>query len=69
MEFRDPVSSRRYLWALALIALLTAPWPFVGRSTTWAFGLPSWLWWSLGMTVALSALTSWAILRLWRDGD
>lgn len=49
-----------------VLAVLTAPIPFafVGRET-WFAGLPLWLWWSLGFTVALS----WATFRALRAAD
>ncbi|MEM7245112.1 MAG: hypothetical protein AAF533_07195 [Acidobacteriota bacterium] len=52
---------------LLTCACLTAPFPFASRETSWLLGLPTWLWWSAGFTVLLSALTSWAILKHWDD--
>ena len=65
----EPRKHPRFLVALALIILCTAPFPFVGDEIVVVAGLPLWLWWSLGFTAAMSALTSWALLRLWRDDD
>ena len=55
--------------ALVLVILGTAPLPFVGSEVVLVAGLPLWLWWSLGLTVLMSAITSWALMRLWRDDD
>ena len=65
----EPRRHPRYLALLAAAALLTAPFPFIGGPPSLWLGLPVWLWWSLGWTVALSLLTAWGILRYWRDDD
>lgn len=54
---------------LALLALGTAPWPFIGGATRSLLGLPLWLWWSGGMTCLLAVATSWTILRHWESSD
>ena len=51
---------------LGLVALLTAPFPFIGSEPSFFVGLPLWLWWSIGMTVLLAALTSWGFFRYWK---
>jgi len=33
------------------------------------FGLPIWIWVTVGCTLGLSFLTSFAVLGFWRDGD
>ncbi len=55
---------------LGLVALGTAPLPFLGEGSPrlW-LGLPLWLWWSGGFTVLLSALIAWGVLRYWSDDD
>jgi hypothetical protein len=56
---------------IALLAIATAPLPFLffGRDVWWA-GLPVWLWWSLGFTVALSLATARMMLTSdWDDDD
>ncbi len=62
---RHPV----FMVLLAICAVGTAPIVFVGSPTTFFLGLPLWLWWSAGFTLALSALTAWGIVRYWRDDD
>ena len=52
---------------LGLLALGTAPFPFIGSQLRMFLGLPLWLWWSLGMTLALSLLTWWGLGRYWKD--
>ncbi|MEM7352288.1 MAG: hypothetical protein AAF657_15915 [Acidobacteriota bacterium] len=65
--FDEPRRHRRYMWTVVLVALGTAPFPFIGRETALFWGLPLWLWWSFLMTAALSGLTAWGMLRFWRD--
>ena len=63
---------RRHRWFMVLLfgaAAATAPIPFVGRETVWLGGLPLWLIWSLSFTVLMSSLTTWGLLRLWRDEE
>ena len=60
---RHPV----FMLLLALCALGTAPFLFIGSQPTAVLGLPVWLWSSIGFTVALSLLTAWGVLRYWRD--
>ncbi len=67
--FDEPRKHPRFLMLVACIALGTVPLPFVGARPSWFLGLPMWLVWSLGFTVALSAVTSWGLLRLWRDDE
>lgn len=59
--------SRAYLWLVAVVAVLTAPFPFIGVEERAVLGLPMWLWWSLVMTAVLSAVTVGGILRYWKD--
>ncbi len=65
----EPRRHRGYLLLLALTCLNTIPWPFAGRAPVILAGLPDWLWWSGGWTVALSVVTAWGILRYWRDDE
>ena len=58
-----------YLVAVAMAALGTVPFLFVGREYRVVVGLPLWLWSSLLFTVLLSVLTAWGILRYWKDAD
>jgi len=60
--------SRSRIW-LAILALGTVPFPFLGSSTRFLAGFPLWLWWSAAFTVALAVATSLTILRGWRDDD
>ena len=54
---------------MALAALGTAPFAFVGREPFNVLGIPLWLWSSFGCTVLLAGLTSWWMLRAWPDDD
>lgn len=66
----EPRRHRRYMLLLAAVIVGSAPIPFIGSSPPQLLGIPLWLWWSAGFTVALSAVTAWGILRLWKDdGD
>ncbi len=66
----EPRRHRWYLLLLALLAIATVPFPFVGRELRLFWGLPLWLWWSFGAITCLSLTTAWGILRLWtRDID
>lgn len=60
-------TGRRLRVLLVLLAIASAPFPFVGSATRWWLGLPLWLWWSIGCTTALSLLTAWTIHRHWDD--
>ena len=64
---REPRQHRGFLAGLYTTTVLTAPFPFIGRELRLVFGLPLWLWWSVGFTVLLSCLTAWGIMRLWSD--
>lgn len=65
----EPRNHPRFLLLLAIVCLATVPVFFVGPSPVLWLGLPVWLWWSLGWTAALSALTAWGVLRYWKDDD
>ncbi len=65
--FDEPRRHRFFMWAVAGVALCTAPFPFIGRKLVLVWGLPLWLWWSFALTATLSALTAWGMLRLWHD--
>ena len=63
----EPRRHPRYLILLALAAVGTVPFPFLGAPPVMVLGLPLWLWSSIGFTVALAGLTAWGILRYWKD--
>ena len=63
----EPRRHRWYMTLLALVALGSAPFPFIGGETGIVLGLPSWLWWSIVMTTALSFLTAWGIHHFWKS--
>lgn len=65
----QPRKHSKFLVALALVILCTAPFPFIGAEVVIVAGLPLWLWWSLGFTVTMCAMTSWAMLNFWREDD
>ncbi len=65
----EPRRHPRFLSLLALTGLGSVPLPFLGREPVLVLGLPLWLLWSLGATVAMAALTTWGVLRLWKDDD
>ena len=65
----EPRRHPKFLLLLALSVLGTVPLPFIGAETVLILGLPLWLWWSLSFTVLMSSLTSWALMRLWKDDD
>ena len=65
----EPRRHPLYMLVLALCAFGTAPFLFIGTRPIVVLGLPLWLWSSIGLTVALSLLTAWGILRYWRDDD
>jgi hypothetical protein len=54
---------------MAVLAIGTVPFGFVGREQVSLAGLPLWLWTSFLFTAALSAVTVWAVLRFWRDDE
>lgn len=64
---RDPL---RHPWLFAAIAVLYAfsiPWWFGDQRPSLVLGFPSWVVVSLFCTLAVSALTAFAALRLWDD--
>ena len=63
----EPRRHPLFMLLVALCALGTAPFLFIGSQPVVVLGLPLWLWSSIGFTVALSLLTAWGILRYWRD--
>lgn len=63
----EPRRHRGFMAVLGLLALATAPFPFIGAEPRMLLGLPLWLWWSIVMTVAFAALTSWGFGRYWKD--
>lgn len=65
----EPRKHTLYLALLTLTALGSVPFAFVGRTSRVALGLPVWLWWSFGFTVALTGVTAWGILSFWRVDD
>lgn len=67
--FDEPRRHPVYLTLLGLAALGTVPLLFVERELGSVLGIPIWLWSSGTFTVLLSALTSWGVLRYWRDDE
>jgi hypothetical protein len=65
----EPRRHPLFLALLAVVSLGTVPVLFVGGEPALWLGLPTWLWSSMAFTLALSALTAYGILRLWRDDD
>lgn len=63
----EPRQHRWLLIVIALLALGTVPFPFIGRPQVVLGGLPLWLWVSLALTVALAVVTAWATVRFWKD--
>ncbi len=65
----EPRQHPLFMLLLLLCALGTAPFLFIGSESRLVLGLPTWLWSSIGFTVALSLLTAWGVLRYWRDDE
>jgi len=65
----EPRKHPIYLTVLALAALGTVPFLFVGRATRLWLGVPLWLWSSAGFTLLLSACIAWGVVRYWDDDD
>lgn len=65
----EPRRHSLYMALLGLCALATSPYLFAAAPEGDLGGLPLWLWWSVGCTVALSALIAWGIYRYWRADD
>lgn len=65
----EPRQHPVYMFVLLLCALGTAPFLFIGSKSSLVLGLPTWLWSSIGFTVALSVMTAWGVLRYWREED
>ncbi len=64
----EPVRRRWFLPVVALLILISVPWylpqGFVGGLPG---GLPLWVWVTLACSVALSCLTCWMAIKVWRD--
>ncbi len=65
----EPRAHPVYLLLVGICAVGTAPFLFIGSESPDVLGLPLWLWASVGFTLSLTALTSWGILRYWRDDE
>jgi hypothetical protein len=65
----EPRNHKGFMILLALVCVMTVPFLFVGVSASFWLGLPIWLWWSMGWTLVLSALTAWGILYYWNDDN
>ena len=65
----EPRKHPVFMTLLALAALGSVPVWFAGRPLVLWWGVPVWLWWSGGATVALSLLTAWGFARYWRDEE
>ncbi len=65
----EPKNHPIFLILLAVVALGTVPFLFVGSDPTFLFGIPLWLWSSILFTVALSAVTAFGIMFFWKDRD
>jgi hypothetical protein len=61
----------RIYWLLVGILLLAGiPWyRSAGSQDVLIAGIPLWGWVSIGSAVSISALTAWAALRWWPDGE
>lgn len=67
---REPAKQRWYLPALLVLIVLSVPWyREAGSMGALVWGMPVWIWTSLGCTAGVSVLTAVAALRFWRDGD
>ena len=69
MKRDEPKRHPLYMFLLALSALATVPFLTAGGSSSFMWGLPTWLWLSLAATCLFAGLTAYGILRYWRDDD
>ncbi len=66
----EPATRRWYIPTLLLLVVLSVPWYWkAGVLGALYFGMPAWIWISLGCTLGVSALTALGALRFWRDGN
>lgn len=66
----EPTGRWWYVPSLIVLIVLSVPWyRKAGSMGDLIFGMPGWVWVSLGCTVGVSALTAFAALRYWRDED
>ena len=66
----EPMRHRWFLPAVVAILIVSVPWylpPSVGDRL--ALGLPVWTWVTILCGLLLAVVTSFASLRLWRDGS
>ena len=63
----EPRNHPLFLFLVALTSLAAVPFVFIGGPAVFVLGIPIWLWWSVGFTIALAAVTAWGILRFWKD--
>jgi len=63
----QPRRHRVFLLLLLVSIVGSVPFAFVNRPSVLWFGIPMWLWISLGFTTMLALLTVWGIIKYWRD--
>lgn len=63
----EPRKHPIFMLLLAIVALGSVPFFFIGRDFIYFLGLPLWLWSSVLFTFSFSCLTAWGILRYWKD--
>ena len=79
---REPARQWWYIPLILALIFMSIPWltppdfvkvaeegPLAIFVGTELFGLPFWIWITGACTLGLSILTSFAVLRFWRDGD
>lgn len=66
----EPLRHRWFLPAVVVILTFSVPWYLPASvGDRMVGGLPVWTWVTIACGLALAAVTSYASLRLWRDGS
>jgi len=66
----EPAKQRWYVPSVLLLVVLSVPWyRETGSMGELVWGLPTWVWTSLGCSLGVAVLTAVGALRYWKDDE